>query len=357
MTSPTAGRESPPIHGFSTLPDLASRALGGAVVWANDEFFADKENLIKPDPPVFTPATFTHKGQQYDGWETRRRRPDRAGAAGPAHDSAVIRLGAAGIIRGAVVDTAYFLGNFPPHCSVEAAWCDGYPDPDELGRADWTVIVPEYPLRGGAVHHIDVPGARRRFSHVRLNMLPDGGIARLRVHGEPVPDPAFLNGLTVNLAAIRDGARATGCSDMFYNRPDRMLMPGLAANMGDGWENARRRDGANDWVELALLGEGAISHFELDTTHFKGNAPDQARVLAARVESGRTPRGDDWFELLPRTTLQPDTSHRFLIRDPRPVTHLHLDVFPDGGVARFRAWGTLTPEAFAELRRSWQQTR
>ena len=375
-------------HAFTALPDLASRSLGGAVIWANDEFFAEKENLIDPRPPTFAPATFTSKGQRYDGWETRRRRPGAPGVAGTEHDSAIIRLGAPGVIHGVAVDTAHFIGNYPPRCSVEAVWCDGYPSPQQLDEAEWATIVPPYPLRGGRLHHIPVrtpiDGSERRYSHVRLNMLPDGGIARLRVHGVPLPDPDFLDGLTVNLAALVDGARITGCSDMHFSRADNMLMPGLARTMSEGWETERRRDSGNDWAEIALVGEGVIRVLELDTTHFKGNAPYEAKVSAARMDAGREPSSDDWFTLLPVTKLQPDTLHRFLIRNAEqdtglvtgmavepgnesavesaidsgsgPATHLRLDVFPDGGIARIHALGALTPQAHAALARRWKMT-
>ena len=345
---------------FTGRPDLASRALGASVVWANDEFFAAKENLIDPAPPVFAPATFDRRGQVYDGWETRRRRgprPDTAMGPDPGYDSAVVRLAGPGLVHGVVVDTAYFLGNFPPECSVHATWCEGHPGPEELAAASWTEIVAPRPLAGGTVHHIPVEPGRRRFSHVRLNMLPDGGIARFRVHGEPVPDPGLLGGLTADLAALREGARVLGCSDMFYGRPDRMLMPGNAANMGDGWENARRRDGGNDWVELALAAEGAVDVLDIDTSHFRGNAPDRAAVSGARMPPGAAPGAEDWFEILPRTRLQPDTPHRFRIPPAGPVTHLRLDVYPDGGVARFRAWGTLTAAGLDAVEQRWRETR
>jgi allantoicase len=340
---------------FAALPDLASRALGGSVVWANDEFFAEKENLVNPYPPTFTPGSFTHKGQRYDGWETRRRRPGGPGVPGTGHDSAIIRLAVPGVVRGVVVDTAFFLGNYPPHCSLEAAWCDGYPSPKKLAKAEWEELVAPYPLTGGALHHIPV-AAERRFTHVRLNMLPDGGIARLRVHGEPVPDPDFLEGVTANLAALGDGARVIGCSDQFYGRPENLLMPGLARTMGDGWENARRRGGGNDWVEIALLGEGIVRILELDTTHFKGNAPHKAAVRATRAGPGSTSVPTDWIDLLPATRLQPDTLHRFVVHDSPPVTHLRLDVYPDGGMARLRALGDVTPDAHAALVRRWKHT-
>jgi allantoicase len=345
----TQGTDPVAVPAFTLLPDLSSRALGGAVLWANDEFFAEKENLINPWPPAFAPATFTARGQHYDGWETRRRRP---GAAPADHDSAIVRLGAPCVIRGIVVDTAHFLGNYPPHCSVEAAWCEGYPSPKKLARAAWTTIVPPYPLRGGQIHRIPVAGMERRYSHVRLNMLPDGGIARLRVHGEPVPDPGFLDGITVNLAALADGAKVTACSDMYFGRADNMLMPGLARSMGEGWENARRRDDGNDWAEVRLVGAGLVRVLELDTTHYKGNAPHKAKISAADRSTGP----GEWFTLLPATRLQPDTPHRFLIPDAAPATHLRLDVYPDGGVARLRALGTLTPDGLAGLVRRWKQT-
>jgi allantoicase len=358
--------QSPEPPAFAALPDLASRALGGAVIWANDEFFAAKENLIDPHPPVFTPATFTRNGQQYDGWETRRRRPEAPGVAGTEHDSAVIRLGAPGVIRGVAVDTTHFLGNYPPQCSVEAVWCDKYPSPRRLAEAEWTTIVPPYPLRGGRLHYVPIDGPERRYSHVRLNMLPDGGIARLRVHGEPVPDPRYMDGLTVNLAALSDGARVTGCSGMFFGHADNMLMPGLARTMGEGWETARRRDADHDWAEIALVGEGVIRVLELDTTHYKGNAPDEATVSAARMAAGREPRESDWFTLLAAVKLQPDTPHRFLVRNAAEsavestvgsiATHLRLDIHPDGGIARFRALGTLTVQAYSAILRRWDRT-
>src|SRR4051794_35929894 len=159
---------------FTDLPDLAARTLGGTVMAASDESFEEKENLINPWAPDFTPHSFGPMGQEYDGWETRRRRT-------PGHDWAVVRLGRPGIIRGVVVDTAWFKGNYPPYASVEACAVDGYPEAGEL--TGWTEIVPKSPLEGDMAHAFAV-AAERRWTHVRLNIFPDGGVARLRVHGE-----------------------------------------------------------------------------------------------------------------------------------------------------------------------------
>jgi allantoicase len=168
------------------LPDLASRRMGGSVVDANDELFAERENLIRPEAPAYSPATFGHRGQVYDGWETRRRRE-------PGHDHAIVRLGLPGVVRGVVVDTAFFTGNYPPEVSVEGAGVEGYPSPAELRTADWAELVPRSPVQGDAGNQFPVT-VPQRCTHVRLSIYPDGGVARLRVHGEPVPDPRILAG-------------------------------------------------------------------------------------------------------------------------------------------------------------------
>ncbi|HWM04928.1 MAG TPA: allantoicase, partial [Actinophytocola sp.] len=196
---------------WTLLPDLASRRVGGSVVWANDELFAERENLIRASEPVFQPATFGHKGQIYDGWETRRRRE-------PGTDEAVIRLGLPGVVHGVVVDTAFFTGNYPPFCSVEACGVEGYPTPAELADADWQTLVPRAPLAGDTKNPFDVNDSRR-FTHVRLTIHPDGGVARLRVHGEPVADPRLLDLTSMDLAALENGASIAGCSNMFYSSP------------------------------------------------------------------------------------------------------------------------------------------
>ena len=319
---------------FRTLPDLALRSLGGAVVWANDEFFAERENLITPGPAGYSPSTFGHKGQVYDGWETRRRRT-------PGVDEAIVRLGAPGIVHGLVVDTAWFRGNYPPEVSVQAASVPGHPSVDDLRATEWSPLLPISPVSGDAENEFAVePGGR--VTHVKLTMHPDGGVARLRVHGIARPDPRFLDAGPVDLAAIENGGRVTDCSNMFYSSPQNLLLPGVARSMGDGWETARRRDDGNDWVEIALAAEGVPRMIELDTSYFLGNAPGAARVLGRSGDGG-------WVEMLPRTDLRPDTRHRFVVDGADPVTAVRVDAFPDGGMARVRVWGSLTETGRAEL--------
>ncbi len=327
---------------FLSLPDLAARSAGGAVLWATDDLFAEKENLIKPGAAEFRPATFGHKGQIYDGWETRRRR----GSTEDSSDAAIIRLGVPGVVRGVVVDTAWFTGNYPPQISVEAAYVDGHPSTEELAdKTEWTTIVGRSPVNGDTRNPFKVD-SHRRWSHVRLSMYPDGGIARLRVHGEGLLDPRFADGLPLDLAAMENGGRITACSNMFYSSPNNLLLPGSARSMGEGWETSRRRDSGNDWVQVHLASQGMLTAAELDTSYFVGNAPGWARL------SGRDGDGE-WFEVMAMTELQPDTRHRFLVDGDRPVTDVRLDIHPDGGMARVRLFGRLTPEGLRGIRESW----
>jgi allantoicase len=313
-------------------PDLAGRALGGSVIYANDELFAERENLIKPGEPVFQPHTFGNKGQIMDGWETRRRREPAGDGQG---DSAIVRLGCGGVVRRVVVDTSYFTGNYPPEVSVEACGAEGYPSPAELAAAPWTTLVPRSPVAGDARNEFKVePGPRA--THVRLTIFPDGGVARLRVHGEPVPDPRLLPA-TIDLAALENGAVVTDCSNMFYSSPANLLLPGLARVMGDGWETSRRRDQANDWVAVRLACAGTVEVIELDTSHFMGNAPGWAAVRS------------DGGDLIPRTALQPDTRHRFAVPGGPVAGQVRLDIYPDGGMARLRVFGRPTAAARTAL--------
>jgi allantoicase len=312
--------------------DLASRSLGAGVIYANDELFADRENLIKPEDPVFQPHTFGNKGQVMDGWETRRRRQPTGDGQG---DSAIVRLGCPGVVRRVVVDTSYFTGNYPPEVSVEACGAEGYPAPAELAAAQWTTLVPRSAVAGDARNEFDV-AVEQRFSHVRLTIFPDGGVARLRVYGEPVPDPRLLPA-TIDLAALENGAVVTGCSNMFYSAPANLLMPGLARVMADGWETSRRRDESNDWVTVRLACAGAVEVVELDTSHFVGNAPGWAAL------------GSDGGDLVARTALQPDTRHRFAVPGGPVAGQVRLDVYPDGGMARLRVFGQPTAQARGRL--------
>ncbi|MGZ4808989.1 MAG: allantoicase [Thermoanaerobaculia bacterium] len=316
---------------FRDLVDLAGERLGGSVLYANDDFFAEKENLLKPSKPVWKEHEYTDRGKWMDGWESRRRRT-------PGHDFAILRLGARGIVRGVVVDTSFFRGNYPDSCSIDAVSLSSLATIDTLLGAMWMPVLPQSKLTGDSENPFEVTSPYA-FTHLRFNIFPDGGVARLRVEGEPVPDWHRAGGLAneVDLAAVENGGDVLTCSDMFFGPKNNLIMPGRALNMSDGWETKRRRGPGHDWVIVKLATEGVVHRVEVDTNHFKGNFPDTASIEGS-ID------GKSWVELLPRTKLQAHTRHFFVdeLASRGPFTQLRLNVFPDGGVSRLRVWGKAT---------------
>ena len=312
--------------------DLASQRVGGRAIAANDEFFAPKGNLLKPGRGVFIEGKYTTRGKWMDGWETRRRRD-------PGHDWCVIRLGIPGVIRAVTVDTNHFRGNHPESCSLEAAALAGPVTARQLARpADrWAEVLPRSPLSGHAENEFQVRHDGR-FTHVRLNIYPDGGVARLRVWGEARPDWTRVGRKRIDLAAVEYGGVPLASSDRFFSEPVNLIMPGPPADMGDGWETRRRRGPGHDWVVLQLGRRGVVEEIAVDTTHFKGNFPESASVDGC----DGAPETGAWTELVPRTRLRADRPHRFRVADGAgPVSHVRLNIFPDGGVARLRVWGRI----------------
>ena len=322
---------------FSHLINLAHPRLGAKAVFTTDEWFAPCERMLQPEPAVFIPDKFDDNGKWMDGWETRRKR-------GEGFDHAIVRLGRPGFIRGVDIDTTHFTGNYPPAASLDACYVVAG-DPDEA--AEWVEILPSVSLRGDshAFHAIADEGL---FSHIRLNIYPDGGVARLRVYGEPQcdwdsRDPSEL----VDLLALENGGRAITCNDQHFGTILNLNMPGRGINMCDGWETRRRREPGNDWAILAVGHPGVIKAIEVDTAHFKGNYPDQCSVQAAYVRGGTdeslVTQSMFWRELLPPQKLEMDAVHRFEteLQDIGPITHVRLNIIPDGGVSRLRLFGNI----------------
>jgi allantoicase len=334
------------MHTFTSYPDLASRDLAGSVISANDELFAPRQNLIIPKLPVHAADEFGHTGKVYDGWETRRRRE-------PGFDWAIVRLGLPGIVHGVVVDTAFFKGNYPPYISVEATSIEGYPEAEVLQNVPWVTLVEKSPCKGDTENYYEVDNPMR-WTHVRLNIFPDGGVARFRVHGEGIVDPRYLT-TTVDLLAQENGGRLLSASDAFYSTPANLILSGAARIMGEGWENARRRGPGNDWAIFKLAARGEPTLIGVDTLYFIGNAPAQVKISVADETIGSIDDESNWWDVVPKTPVQVDTRHRFLVGTRRPATHLRLDVYPDGGLTRLRCWGEL-PEAVREdlYRRFWE---
>ena len=308
---------------------LEQPRLGTRVTYATDEFFGAKERLIEPAEPVFIEGKYDDHGKWMDGWESRRKRAE-------GHDFCVIRLGVPGIIHGFDVDTSFFTGNYPPQVSIDA--CVGEGDMPEDG---WVEILPKTDIGGDEHHFLDVR-SDTIFTHVRLHIYPDGGVARLRIFGEIKPDFSGVDGY-VDLAAVEHGGRPLSCSDQHYGSVHNLLAPGRGSDMGDGWETARRRSPGNDWVILALGQPGVIERAEIDTAHFKGNYPDRVSIEAALFDSDDAASNDasTWQTLLPESKLKMDQRHYFddVLEDIGTVSHVRVSIYPDGGISRVRLFG------------------
>ena len=327
---------------FTELIDLASERLGAAVLFANDEFFAPKENLLKPSAPVFIEDKYTDQGKWMDGWETRRRHAQGL-------DWCIIRLASPGIVRGVIVDTSHFKGNFPEVCSLEACAIEGVPSSEQLlsDSLPWIEILPQADLKGDSLNRFGVDNSQC-WTHLRFKIYPDGGVARLRVYGEVLPDWNRLKriGGEINLAAVENGGLVLSCSDMFFGHRHNLIMPGRPVNMSDGWETQRRRGPGHDWTIIRLGTSGRIRRLEVDTSYFKGNFPESCSLESCNAEGVPLETLQDsafvWKPVLARTKLQAHTRHWFdEVRDAGPASHVRFNIFPDGGVGRLRVYGTI----------------
>ncbi len=324
------------------FPNLADPRLGACAVAASDAFFAPMERMLAPAPAVFIPGKYDDHGKWMDGWETRRKR-------GQGHDWCIVRLARRARIVGVDIDTSHFTGNYPPGASLEAC-CSAEELPGE--GTLWTPLLPVQSLSGNS-HHYHAIASDAAWTHVRLSIYPDGGIARLRVHGQPVL--AADEGEIIDLAAAINGASVVATNNEHFGLASTLLLPGRGVNMGDGWETRRRREPGNDWAIIALAVPGVIERIEVDTAHFKGNFPDACSLQAALMPaatgqpSGQSP-GEQaggpiitqsmfWPELLAPQKLKADAVHVFELPAGAAVSHVRFNIFPDGGVSRLRLFG------------------
>ncbi len=315
--------------------DLAQPRLGSAVVYATDDFFADKARLIDPTPPVFIPGKYDDNGKWMDGWESRRKRVT-------GHDWCVIRLGVAGVVAGFEIDTSHFTGNYPPGAQIEVCT-----SADEVPEDGWVTVTSRLDLKGDDRVYVPVEHPAP-ITHIRLHIYPDGGVARLRAWGRVDPDWTKVDDAEViDLLAVANGGRGIIANDEHYGAVGNLSAPGRGVNMGDGWETRRRREPGHDWAVLALGTFGKIEEVIVDTAHFKGNYPDRCSIQASARAHG-TPaeiaaQAQDWPVLLPEVKLSADTMHTFRseLATIGAVRFVRLNIYPDGGVSRLRIMGTV----------------
>lgn len=316
--------------------NLAQPRLGAEIVSCSDDFFAECSRMLSPETPQFIDGKFDANGKWMDGWETRRRRNG-------GYDHAIIKLGLAGQIMGIDIDTTHFTGNYPPAASLEACYSDAVPDDSSL----WTTLIASTSLDGDRHHYYRID-SEQAFNYLRLNIYPDGGIARLRVYGRVVGDVAVLDKTALHdLASVTLGARAIACNDAHFGAVANLLNPGKGANMGDGWETRRRREPGNDWCIIELGRAGRIETVVIDTAFFRGNYPDRCSLQAARVDAGTAQsivtQSQFWAELLPPQKLAMNSEHEFTeqVLDIGAVSHVRINIFPDGGLSRVRLLGRI----------------
>ena len=316
--------------------NVADERLGAVALFATDDFFAAKERMLQPTEPQWREGVYDAHGKWMDGWESRRRRDQ-------GHDYCIVRLGAPSTLAALEIDTRHFTGNYPPFASVEA--CRSDTDPDANTR--WSVLLPQSAVAGNQRNFYPVQSTEV-WTHLKLNIFPDGGVARFRAYGAVSYDwaaAAAAAGGAVDLVAALHGGRALACSDEHYGLMHNVLLPGRAKSMADGWETRRRREPGYDWVILQLGARGRVRQIDIDTAHFKGNFPHQVSIQAALLQGDWdghvVSQSLYWPTLLEPQFLRADSEHRFQseLRDVGPISHVRVNIHPDGGLSRVRLLG------------------
>ncbi|WP_130803920.1 allantoicase [Acinetobacter ihumii] len=317
-----------------TLTNLADTRIGAQIIECSDDFFAEAKRMLQFDAPIFVEDKFDDHGKWMDGWETRRKRHS-------GYDWCIVKLGVAGKIKAIDVDTTFFTGNYPASASLEGCYAPN----GDTQNALWQPVLANSIL-GPSQHHIFDIENENVFTHIRLNIFPDGGVARLRIYGE-VQIQATNTNETLDLLALQNGGRVIAYSDAHFGHPRNLINPGRGINMGDGWETKRRRAPGFDWCILALGQAGKIDKIEIDTAHFKGNYPAQVSIQAVYIEDATDPQlipqSMFWPFLLEAQDMQMDHIHDYVneILAHEKISHIRVNMIPDGGISRIRLWGQL----------------
>jgi len=316
------------------LIDLAQPRLGSKVIFRTDDFFASADRIIDPSAPIFKEGLFDKNGKWMDGWESRRKRT-------PGHDYLIIKLGKPGSISKVNVDTSHFNGNQPSMISIEA--CNS--KSNNIKNFKWKSLLGKKKTKANSPH-IFKTSSKSVFTHIKLNIFPDGGVARLRLYGNISKEKNDFKNKTINLASLLDGASVIACNNEHFGKAENILAPGKAKNMGDGWETRRRRDKGFDWLILNSIDGEKIDKIEISTHHFKGNFPSHCSLQAAYITTKKSSSSivsgsNKWKTLMNKTMLKANKTHTFrnvLMKNDK-INFIKINIFPDGGISRFRIFG------------------
>ena len=315
------------------LIDLAQPRLGTKVLFKTDDFFASANRIISPTEPIFKEGVFDKHGKWMDGWESRRKRTK-------GHDYIILKLGKPGNIKKIDVDTSHFNGNQPSMVSIEGANSNS----DKINQLRWQPLLLRKKTKANSHHYFTV-NSKKVFTHIKFNIFPDGGVARLKLYGSISKSNKLKNKKT-NLASLLDGASVIACNNEHFGKAENILAPGKSKNMGDGWETRRRRGKGFDWLILNSLDGKEIDKIEISTHHFKGNFPSYCSLQAAYLPALKNSKqivssSVKWKYLLKDAKLSPNKVHIFknILMKQNKINFIKINIFPDGGISRFRIYG------------------
>ena len=314
--------------------NLADPKIGSKVIFRTDEFFAPAHRILKTDNPIFKEGLFDKHGKWMDGWETRRRRSK-------GYDYLILKLGKPGRIFNVDIDTTHFNGNQPTYTSVDGCFSKNKPNKNTI----WFKVFSKKKL-GPNKNHNFASKNRSIFNYIRLNIFPDGGVARIRLYGKINMENINLNKKNINLTSVLNGASIIGCNNEHFGRAENIIAPGKAKNMGDGWETRRSRGKNFDWLIIKFGKSGLIKKLEIDTHHFKGNYPDTCSIQTANIAKNVSNNfivrnSKKWKYILNKSKLSANKKHvfkKFLLRRNKENL-LRINIYPDGGISRIRAFG------------------
>ena len=315
------------------LIDLAQPRLGTKIIFKTDDFFASANRIIEPSPAIFKEGLFDKNGKWMDGWESRRKRTK-------GHDYIILKLGKPGSIKKVDVDTSYFNGNQPAMISIEGTNSNS----NKINQLKWKPLLSKKKTRANS-HHFFTINIKNIFTHIKFNIFPDGGVARLRLFGS-IAKSNKLKNKKINLASLLNGASVIACNNEHFGKAENILAPGKAKNMGDGWETRRRRGVGFDWLILNSLDGKEIDKIEISTHHFKGNFPSHCSLQATYIPASKNSKiivnsSVKWKYLLKEAKLSSNKIHIFknnLMKKDK-INFIKINIFPDGGISRFKIYG------------------